>query len=77
MKNCIVFKAQTFLQTPEPEPIQSGLPFQQGISANYFKDNTCFLSFSCRHGEILTKDNMFGQLTVRFHSQQTLAVYDR
>lgn len=30
-----------------------------------------------RHAEILTKDNMFGQLTVRFHSQQTLAVYDR
>lgn len=30
-----------------------------------------------RHAEILTKDNMYGQLTVRFHSQQTLAVYDR
>merc|ERR1719402_945070 len=30
-----------------------------------------------RHMEILTKGNMFAQLTVRFHSQQTLAVYDR
>jgi len=30
-----------------------------------------------RHADIVTKDNMFGQLTVRFHSQQTLAVYDR
>lgn len=30
-----------------------------------------------RHAEILTKENMFGQLTVRFHSQQTLAIYDR
>jgi len=30
-----------------------------------------------RHAEILTKENMFAQLTVRFHTQQTLAVYDR
>jgi len=30
-----------------------------------------------RHAEIVSKDNMFGQLTVRFHSQQSLAVYDR
>jgi len=30
-----------------------------------------------RHAEIVTKDNMFGQLTVRFHTQQTLAIYDR
>lgn len=29
-----------------------------------------------RHAEIVSKDNMFGQLTVRFHSQQ-FAVYDR
>jgi len=30
-----------------------------------------------RHAEIITKDNMFGQITVRFHSQQSLAIYDR
>jgi len=30
-----------------------------------------------RHQEVVTKENMFGQLTVRFHTQQTLAVYDR
>ena len=30
-----------------------------------------------RHAEIITKENMFGQVTVRFHTQQTLAVYDR
>ena len=30
-----------------------------------------------RHAEIISKENMFGQVTVRFHSQQTLAVYDR
>jgi len=30
-----------------------------------------------RHAEIVSKDNMFGQLTVRFHSQQSLAIYDR
>jgi len=30
-----------------------------------------------RHAEIITKENMFGQLTVRFNTQQTLAVYDR
>lgn len=27
--------------------------------------------------DIITKDNIFAQLTVRFHSQQVLAVYDR
>ncbi|XP_063993208.1 large ribosomal subunit protein mL45 [Diachasmimorpha longicaudata] len=27
--------------------------------------------------DLITKDNVFGQLTVRFHTQQTLAVYDR
>lgn len=30
-----------------------------------------------RHADIISKDNMFGQLTVRFNSQQTLAIYDR
>ena len=30
-----------------------------------------------RHAEIISKENMFGQVTVRFHTQQTLAVYDR
>ena len=30
-----------------------------------------------RHAEIVAKENMFGQLTVRFNTQQTLAVYDR
>ncbi|XP_057337394.1 probable 39S ribosomal protein L45, mitochondrial [Microplitis mediator] len=29
----------------------------------------------CTH--IITKENIFAQLTVRFHNQQTLAVYDR
>ncbi|XP_023220831.1 probable 39S ribosomal protein L45, mitochondrial isoform X1 [Centruroides sculpturatus] len=27
--------------------------------------------------DLITKENMFAQLTVRFHTQQTLAVYDR
>jgi len=30
-----------------------------------------------RHAEIVSKDNIFGQVTVRFHTQQQLAVYDR
>eukprot|EP00088_Acartia_fossae_P023113 TRINITY_DN24182_c0_g1_i1.p1 TRINITY_DN24182_c0_g1~~TRINITY_DN24182_c0_g1_i1.p1 ORF type:complete len:368 (+),score=30.70 TRINITY_DN24182_c0_g1_i1:36-1139(+) len=30
-----------------------------------------------RHAEIVSKDNIFGQITVRFHSQQSLAIYDR
>lgn len=30
-----------------------------------------------RHAEVMDKENIFGQLTVRFHTQQTLAVYDR
>ncbi|XP_071441232.1 large ribosomal subunit protein mL45 [Hetaerina americana] len=27
--------------------------------------------------DVITKDNVFGQITVRFHSQQLLAIYDR
>ncbi|KAM7315845.1 hypothetical protein ISCGN_005628 [Ixodes scapularis] len=27
--------------------------------------------------DLISKDNMFGQVTVRMHTQQTLAVYDR
>ncbi|RZF36389.1 hypothetical protein LSTR_LSTR002985 [Laodelphax striatellus] len=30
-----------------------------------------------RHTSLITKENYFAQLTVRFHSQQMLAVYDR
>ena len=30
-----------------------------------------------RHAEIVSKENFFGQVTVRFHTQQQLAVYDR
>lgn len=30
-----------------------------------------------RCGDIITKDNIFAQITVRFHTKQTLAVYDR
>merc|ERR1711915_588954 len=30
-----------------------------------------------RTGEVVEKKNLFAQLTVRFHTQQTLAVYDR
>ena len=30
-----------------------------------------------RHADIVSKENMFGQVTVRFHTQQQLAVYDR
>lgn len=27
--------------------------------------------------ELITKENVFGQVTVRFHTQQILAIYDR
>lgn len=30
-----------------------------------------------RTTDIITKENIFGQVTVRFHTQQTLAIYDR
>lgn len=30
-----------------------------------------------RTTDVITKDNIFGQVTVRFHTQQTLAIYDR
>ncbi|KAL5970034.1 putative 39S ribosomal protein L45 mitochondrial [Taenia solium] len=32
---------------------------------------------SCRTEEAMGRDNMFGQVTVRFHTQQILAIYDR
>lgn len=34
-------------------------------------------SVQVRCTNIVTKDNLFAQITVRFHNQQTLAVYDR
>jgi large subunit ribosomal protein L45 len=30
-----------------------------------------------RTTDVITKENIFGQVTVRFHTQQTLAIYDR
>jgi len=47
------------------------------IRWNYIKSIEPPRVVHARHADIITKDNMFGQLTVRFHSQQTLAVYDR
>merc|ERR1719209_552874 len=35
------------------------------------------LVVQARCAEMASKDNMFGQLTVRMHTQQALAVYDR
>ncbi|VDI15496.1 large subunit ribosomal protein L45 [Mytilus galloprovincialis] len=31
----------------------------------------------CRTTDLLTKDNLYAQVTVRFHTRQTLAIYDR
>jgi len=47
------------------------------VKWNYLKTLEPPRVVHARHGEIVSKDNMFGQLTVRFHSQQSLAVYDR
>jgi len=47
------------------------------INWNYVKTIEPPRVVHARHAEIMSKNNLFGQLTVRFHSQQTLAIYDR
>jgi len=47
------------------------------IRWNFIKTLEPPLVVQARCAEMASKDNMFGQLTVRMHTQQTLAVYDR
>merc|ERR1712212_1214959 len=47
------------------------------IRWNFIKTLEPPLVVQARCTEMASKDNMFGQLTVRMHTQQTLAVYDR
>nr|CAH7719246.1 unnamed protein product [Callosobruchus chinensis] len=47
------------------------------IRWRYIKDIELPRVVHARCTHIITNDNMFAQLTVRFHTQQSLAVYDR
>ncbi|XP_076268453.1 mitochondrial ribosomal protein L45 [Rhynchophorus ferrugineus] len=43
----------------------------------YIKDVELPRIVHARHTDIITKENIFAQVTVRFHTQQMLAIYDR
>ncbi|ENN71516.1 hypothetical protein HUJ04_013279 [Dendroctonus ponderosae] len=43
----------------------------------YLKDIELPRIVHARNTEVITPDNVFAQVTVRFHTQQTLAIYDR
>jgi len=63
--------------TEKCHPEMMNMARRKTIRWNFIKSLEPPRVVHARHAEILTKENMFGQLTVRFHTQQTLAVYDR
>ena len=67
---------------PEDNPVEFhqdlGTTFGEVFTKNNFvTQNIIRKVVQARCAEMASKDNMFGQLTVRMHTQQTLAVYDR
>ena len=60
-----------FIKSLEPPKVseKSGKIFLVTVTSNKV--------VHARHADIVSKENMFGQVTVRFHTQQQLAVYDR
>jgi len=63
--------------TEKAYPEMMNMAKRKTIRWNFIKSLEPPKVLHARHAEIITKDNMFGQLTVRFNTQQTLAVYDR
>ncbi|CAH0550135.1 unnamed protein product [Brassicogethes aeneus] len=47
------------------------------IRWRYIKDVELPRIVHARCTDVISKENIFGQITVRFHTQQTLAIYDR
>lgn len=47
------------------------------IHWKYIKDVELPRIAHARHTNVITDDNIFAQVTVRFHTQQQLAIYDR
>lgn len=63
--------------TEKAYPEMMNMAKRKTIRWNFIKSLEPPRVLHARHAEILSKENMFGQLTVRFNTQQTLAVYDR
>merc|ERR1719333_1466156 len=63
--------------TEKAYPEMMNMANRKTIRWNFIKSLEPPRVVHARHAEIITKENMFGQVTVRFHTQQTLAVYDR
>merc|ERR1719384_502385 len=63
--------------TEKAYPEMMNMAKRKTIRWNFIKSLEPPKVVHARHAEIITKENMFGQLTVRFNTQQTLAVYDR
>lgn len=49
----------------------------KSIRWKYIKDIELPRIVHARHTDVVTKENIFAQVTVRFHTQQVLAIYDR
>ncbi|CAG9761216.1 unnamed protein product [Ceutorhynchus assimilis] len=47
------------------------------INWQYIKDIEMPRIVHARHTNVITRDNIFAQVTVRFHTKQILAIYDR
>lgn len=63
--------------TEKAYPEMLNMSKRKTIRWNFIKSLEPPRVLHARHAEIVAKENMFGQLTVRFNTQQTLAVYDR
>eukprot|EP00092_Neocalanus_flemingeri_P011833 GFUD01012762.1.p1 GENE.GFUD01012762.1~~GFUD01012762.1.p1 ORF type:complete len:348 (+),score=111.05 GFUD01012762.1:51-1094(+) len=63
--------------TEKAYPEMMNMAKRKTIRWNFIKSLEPPRVLHARHAEILSKENMFGQLTVRMNTQQTLAVYDR
>jgi len=63
--------------TEKAYPEMMNMARRKTIRWNFIKSLEPPTVLHARHAEIISKENMFGQLTVRFHTQQTLAIYDR
>jgi len=63
--------------TEKAYPEMMNMSKRKTIRWNFIKSLEPPKVLHARHAEIISKENMFGQITVRFNTQQTLAVYDR
>jgi len=65
------------LVTERAFPLMTELTDRKTIRWRFIKSLESPRAVQVRMGELVDPGNMFGQVTVRLHTQQTLAIYDR